>query len=70
MIVTEHAAATAFAPPDGSVPDLEAAGWQLVLDDDFDGPVLDESVWKVHDGPGCTAQAGTHGARSRSTRAP
>lgn len=35
------------SPPEGSIPDLAAAGWQPVLDENFNGNSLDESVWTV-----------------------
>ena len=33
------------SPPEGSIPDLAAQGWQPVFDENFDGATLDESVW-------------------------
>lgn len=35
-----------------SVPDLGALGWQPVLDENFDGDSLDETVWNIHEGRG------------------
>jgi len=39
-------------PPEGVVPDLAALGWVKVLDDQFNGTAVDESVWKTREGPG------------------
>jgi hypothetical protein len=35
------------SPPEGSIPDLAAQGWQPVLDENFNGATLDESVWTI-----------------------
>jgi beta-glucanase (GH16 family) len=47
-------------PPQGAVPDLAGNGWVKVLDENFNGSSLDESIWHVPEGP-----AGTTGYRSR-----
>ena len=58
---TTAAARTVLSPPEGSIPDLAALGWRPVLDENFNGTALDESVWSV-------AQSQTYitdGVRSR-----
>src|SRR5688500_6137850 len=37
--------AAPLSPPEGSVPDRAALGWQPVFDEPFDGTALDETVW-------------------------
>ncbi|HMG43444.1 MAG TPA: glycoside hydrolase family 16 protein [Acidimicrobiales bacterium] len=37
----------ALSPPEGTIPDLAALGWQPVFDENFDGTALDQSVWTV-----------------------
>jgi len=42
----------AALPPEGDVPDIEAAGWVPVLDEEFTGTTVDESIWTISEGPG------------------
>jgi len=39
-------------PPEGAVPDIEGQGWAKVLNEEFTGATLDESIWTVSEGPG------------------
>ena len=54
---------TSSSPPEGTIPDLAASGWQPVLDEDFSGTGLDESVWQVTNNHGYT----TRGTRTADT---
>lgn len=36
-----------LSPPEGSIPDLAALGWRPVLDENFNGTAVDESVWSI-----------------------
>ena len=45
--VRPAAPAAPASPPEGSIPDLAAMGWVPVLDENFTGTTLDESVWNV-----------------------
>lgn len=40
--------------PTPVVPDVAALGWEPVLDEDFEDGEVDETVWKIHEGPGVT----------------
>src|SRR6266508_4249767 len=58
--LTAPVVAVPAIPPQGAVPDLAANGWVRVLDENFNGSALDESIWNVPEGP-----AGTTGYRTR-----
>lgn len=42
------------SPPEGSIPDLAAMGWQPVFDQGFGGSNLDTSIWSVGQNDGYT----------------
>lgn len=48
--------AAPVSPPEGTIPDLAALGWQPVLDEDFEGTSLDTSLWTRAQNPGYTIQ--------------
>lgn len=47
---TPERAAAPLSPPEGVIPDLNALGWQPVLNEDFAGTTLDESLWHTAHG--------------------
>ncbi|MGH9184266.1 MAG: glycoside hydrolase family 16 protein, partial [Acidimicrobiales bacterium] len=44
---TPVAPPSVLSPPEGSIPDLAALGWQAVFDEQFNGSAVDESVWNI-----------------------
>ncbi|HEY8544456.1 MAG TPA: family 16 glycosylhydrolase [Acidimicrobiales bacterium] len=42
---SEASRAAPLSPPEGTIPDLAALGWEPVFEEEFEGTTLDESLW-------------------------